>query len=704
MTAIALQHSTVAGPRRVPRIEDEWTPLPKLRAAFDGSSDTAREKAAQRWAASLPREQRRDAGRTTEIRGDARLPNHFQVVSYLRVASVKRLDGRVWPDDCASWSESEQQRFLDTHRLLDWWDAHAKAMHGSEDQAVLSFGLQLVDDDGLKVTVQAWAEKRGLSLSLRSLRRYRRRVTPGSADFDGNVDRRGRRDDGSSAACSEDAWTFFLELYLDENKLDMSECWRTVNGKAMQPDTRWDWPSLDVVRRKYKREVKRSDEIMARQGPQAFKALAEPKLRQRIDDVPAGEWWVGDQRRLDVQCGRQTVHGWQTFRPVITAWIDRRSRYWVGYTVEASGNSDTILGAFKRGAKQHGLPAVVAIDNGKDYCALDRTKKDVDRKWEHFDPRRLGTVWESMGVTAKYAEVRAPWAKIIERHFDEMKEGCDKLLLTFRGGSPGERPERAAEVAADPASMPTLDHVRAHVAAWMQLFHCEAQQGDGMYGLTPNLVMERYRGAQRIADPTVLDLICAKRTEALLVRRDGVTHGGIVYGRGLPAMMDLLGKQVRLLLDPETADAVTVCDIEGRPLFRAHSDAAGIDRQDLREFLRDRRRRRKQALEYAKNRKFLGGHKPAEIMEFQRATAKAREDELRAQLPPVSGESAVRIVRPDLAADVQRMDAEEQRAAAQRIRTGTDDVAAEQAAMQTWDKPRIRALSEAERMAREDQE
>ena len=673
MSAIPLQQGTASGPRRLPLITDEWTPLPKLRAAFEGSSDAAREKAAQRWARSLPRVQRRIAGKTTEVRGDARLPNQLQVIAYLRVPMAKRLDGRVWPEGCELWSESEQQRFLDTHKLLDWWDAHAKAMQMPEADAARSFGLQLVDDAQGKITVQAWASVRGLSLSHRSLCRYRRRVTRGTADFDGNVDRRGRPDDSSASACSDAAWEFFLDLYHDQNKPDMADCWRTVKGCAMQPDNAWDWPSLDIVRRLYKRRVKRADEIIARDGLQKFKALAEPKLPQNIADVPAGDWWVGDQRRLDVQCGRQTAHGWQTFRPVVTAWIDRRSRYWVGWTIGPGGNSDTILAALKHGARQHGLPATVTIDNGKDYDSLGRTLKDVDRRWEDFNEQRIGSVWESMKIDARYAEIRSPWAKIIERHFDEMKEGCDKLLLTFRGGSPGERPERAAEVAADPASMPTLDQVRAHVASWMQLFHSEAQRGDGMFGLTPNLVMERYRGVIRRADPVVLDLICAKITKALPVRRDGVTHDGVVYGRGLPAMMDLLGREVRLRLDPETADAVMVCDLAGRPMFRAHSDAAGIDRQDLRDFMRDRRRRRKQAREYAANRKFLGGHTAAQILEFQRATAQAREDQLRASLPPAE-EPTVRIVRPDVAADVSRIDAQERAEAARRARTGTDDL------------------------------
>lgn len=79
---------------------------------------------------------------------------------------------------------AHRDRFLATWALVEAW-CRCQRQFPELTQAELL--------DGFRLVASAFAERHGLHVTLRTLRRYARRIDPNHPEFDFNVDRRGRR-------------------------------------------------------------------------------------------------------------------------------------------------------------------------------------------------------------------------------------------------------------------------------------------------------------------------------------------------------------------------------------------------------------------------------------------------------------------------------------------------------------------------------
>lgn len=624
--------------------KDEYIPLSELidAGAFGGRSVSARQRAARRWVAKLSSAYKRKINGEWQVSAAARLPDNVPVRTVRRLGCEPTLNGFRLPLAADTWTAADRQRFLDTHELLRKYDRFkTEFLKLPEAELVRLFAAQY----------DQWAADRKLKLSVRSIQRYRERVTPGHPRFDGNVDRRGRTAAQKAVeSCSNDAWDAFLGLILRESKLSQAEAWKVIAIEAKGKG--WNWPSLRTVQLRAKREIPKPARILAQEGPRKFAAACLPKITRDYNEIPAGHHWVADERTLDIMAKvPDERRGWRIIRPKLTAWMDMRSRVFVGWTIQARANTDTILAAFKMGAAAFGLPGEVTCDNGTDYKSAAAKSK----KWDAFDKARVGSVYDQTGIAVHWAIPYQPWSKSIESAFRTVKNGFDKYFHTYCGGKPDERPHNLNQKLSNPDKVPTVEELSRDFREYIQSYHASPHSGDGMNELTPNLVMEQYRGQIRRCSQEVLDLLCARQVGPVTVGRDGIKLNGITYGQFSEALFPLQGQKVMLRIDPDRADVVTVCGLDGRPICKARNEQlSGSTQEDIRKAAQKRSRLKKTAREYLRGREFSLDSKPGQVMSLKRQAAEAAEAEQARQLPAAHRPN-ISVVRPDLHDDARKL-------------------------------------------------
>lgn len=343
-----------------------------------------------------------------------------------------------------------------------------------------------------------------------------------------------------------------------------------VARHGLAGDPAWRLPGLRCFQVICRQRRPKPLRIMCDKGLRAFDAACVPKGQRDYEQIASGECYIGDERTLDILVkipdDRTT---WRPHRGVkLTAWMDERSRYVVGWILAPFANTITILGSFKRAIRDHGIPSRVRTDCGKDY----RSATGGEKRWDvdELDAARVRSVIERLGIQHQQATPFFPWAKSIESWFGTLKEHFDKLLASYIGGSPTERhQDRHAWAKKNPHLLPTIEEVEAMLADYIARYHATPHSGHGVYGNTPAEALEKFRaGPVRTLPEDTLEFHFLGFTEPKLVRRDGVRHLKAWYGWGEPRLVALQGEKVILGIHPDDAGTAWVCDLEQRPLFR----------------------------------------------------------------------------------------------------------------------------------------
>jgi transposase InsO family protein len=459
------------------------------------------------------------------------------------------------------------------------------------------------------------------------------------------IDTRGGKT-GKAENCAVEAWDYFKTLYLDDRKLSIRLCFDLTASQANKSS--WAWPSYQSVCQRIQRDIPEPSRVLFREGEKAYKSKCVPRVRRTYDHLAAGEHWCADEHTMDLYARTPDGKGgWKRCRPLLTAWLDIRSRMFVGWHIGARANSDTILAAFKKGVKEYGPPVEVTCDNGADYKAAAGRKK----KWTEFDQERLANVYSELGITTHWAIPYEPQAKMIESHFRAVC-GFAKLFDSYCGNKPDNRPESAMEIKL--WHLPTIDEVREQFAAWLEAHHAKPQTGDAMFNLAPVQAMEQFRGntIRQIPTDAFLEFICSKIVGPVKVTKDGVRHQGIHYGQGNDELYRLQGQQVLLRVHPERADYVDVCDLQSRPLTRAMNERlTGVTQDDVRQAMSRRKKAMNVAKEARKTSRVLLHTPVSGAIAAQRERAIAAQEATAPPDPP----AIVQAVRPDIASDVDKV-------------------------------------------------
>ncbi|HUU95601.1 MAG TPA: DDE-type integrase/transposase/recombinase [Phycisphaerae bacterium] len=562
-----------AEPHAVASPADGFVALGDVLGAFGTPELKATRRTAQRWAADLPSYLRNKRAGQWYVHVDARLPDGGQVLAFLKCGGPPKLyAGQALPPGSDQWTQKGWDHLDNVLELRRRYDEMRPRFPRLSKEA---FARVFAQEHG------GWAASCGpyrLSCKRKALDTYFARIDPHNPQYDGGIDRRGRKTaDGQVAGCSREAWDFFKTLYLTQQQRKIALCWEIVTVEAQKNG--WSWPALRTIEKRLKAELPPFIADYHRLGPQRWARKHAPRIERDLSGTRPNQAWVGDHALFDFLC---LVDG-KPVRPWITAWMDQRSRRLVGWTITAGPDSDTILAAFREAVIEYGAPLQVIIDNGKDYRS--KAVSGGRRGKPRIDEERVKSVLGRLDIRVTFCEPFNPGSKAIERLFGTMHDRFDRLFDSYCGSEPKERPEdlyRRLKVGR--VNVPTLDEVRARFAGWAQAYHDRPHSGNSMEGRSPRWVFEHCDPIpKRTAPRDTLDKLLEKAIEVKVTKR-GVRYRKVYYGQGNVKLHRLHGQSVLLRVNPERGDLMEVCDVGGRHItWAAEQRLDGTKQEHVKE-------------------------------------------------------------------------------------------------------------------------
>ena|GEM_PF-1712170 len=393
----------------------------------------------------------------------------------------------------------------------------------------------------------------------------------------------------------------------------------------------------------YLNRIDPATKTLAREGKQAFEAAHQLKVLRDYNEIAPNFMWCGDHHIFDVFVKLPDGKGgWRFKRPWVTAWLDMRSRSFMGWCINFAPNSRTIAMALAHGITrkddpsfpQHGLPASVYVDRGKDYrsqylngeeiaigtidypdiierfAALGIDPFYIDLE---FDPQqnawvkkhgdrlleikgvRVGGVYARMGIGQKYATAYHPWAKPIERSFRTVVQSFSRDLPGWCGSGHDQRPDKLAFELRS-AQVLTLEEFCERWYGWVvNVYHKRPHRGHGMDGRSPDEIFASLLPQPTACEPALLDFALMKK-DRVKMHNWGFTLEGRQFEPDLPTNLQggqilniLIGSWVTVFYDFDFKtvriyrDGTWYCN--ARPLNRASmliaSDKVMVDKLKL---------------------------------------------------------------------------------------------------------------------------
>ncbi|WP_295164535.1 DNA-binding domain-containing protein [Selenomonas sp. F0473] len=373
------------------------------------------------------------------------------------------------------------------------------------------------------------------------------------------------------------AWAFFQKEYLRLAQPSIGMCYQLLELEARKQG--WEIPSQATVARMVKEDIPEAVKLLRRHGEKKYYDDIQTFTRRDPDSIKAGEVFVGDHHVLDLFINSGTVAKPKWVRPWMTAWLDMRSRKFVGWTVNLSPCTDEIIAAFANAALDPaiGLPRHIYIDNGRDYCSAKfagrghrgKALTAEDEATLVAEGKRARSLMSRLGIRSHWAIVENARAKVIERAFKEVVEKFSKAFPTYCGRRQDERPPDLEEKLKQPERYGmSLEEFRSVFNDWVRnVFNKTISHGKGRAGESPDETYMRTRLPVRTADPDVMRLFFMRSTNPFRIGRNGITFRGAEYYS--PDMILHKGKPVYIRYRDEDPDRVWVYDMKDRYLGEA---------------------------------------------------------------------------------------------------------------------------------------
>jgi len=409
----------------------------------------------------------------------------------------------------------------------------------------------------------------------------------------GLIDKRGTYNKGVSSI-PDDVKQVFLAYWMQEkgNRRggggpSIASCYRLtqMNFPGMQ------LPSIAAFQR-LTQNIPYPSKVLARQGKKAYADKCEPFIRFDYRSICTNEVWCADNHVFDLWVKDDTG---RVFRPWVVGWMDKRSRYIVGYLlIDHDPNADAVLDAFARAVDACGIPERVLLDNGADYTVHDLFNRDFAL-----------SLANEMCLKVTNATPYNAKAKLIERFFNTLEYSYCIHLPSYFGADPQRRPERmkkACDKLRDEA-MP-FDEFSHYLASVIGQYNNTVHSGDAMDGMTPCQAFENCIVRPiRIADPVMLSMYFKRTSRLLSVGRNGVRVPELQQYFDAEKLFPYQGKKVYVRYNTDDVRQVYCITEDGEFICMAESTALGsldqeLTAQNMRKLNAQKKQRRKQAREY----------------------------------------------------------------------------------------------------------
>lgn len=373
----------------------------------------------------------------------------------------------------------------------------------------------------------------------------------------GLYDGRGTHNRGQDTI-PEEAWNTYYSLWFHYPRATLQQCYDMTCEKYREQLPHM--PSREAFRRKIDK-LPQSVKILRNEGKKGFDDKCMPHMDINYEALASNEQWVADHHVFDVLV--EDTDG-RIFRPWLSAWLDRRSRYIVGYEINSCApNADIVLSSFAKACMKSGIPETVLLDNGKDFKAYDL-----------FNNENVMSIAGQMGIKVINAIVRNAKAKPIERYFKTLEEKYFAMLPCYIAGKPHLRPEKMSmtnkKLKLKGLCIPYAEFLET-ARQIIQEVNNSSHHGRGMDGHTPyEIYTENFsRPARMVRDEDVLHLLLQRTSRPVKVGRNGVHLKATGFYYNNFALFEMIGREVYARYNGDDVSKIYVYDTEDRFLCTA---------------------------------------------------------------------------------------------------------------------------------------
>lgn len=428
----------------------------------------------------------------------------------------------------------------------------------------------------------------------------------------GLVDRRGGYNKGSSNIPDE-VWKTFLALYLKDSKPTKEQCYRMIVDYFPTLEI----PHISAFTRKLE-GLGKDALILGREGLKAYNDNVLPTMQVDYEKIYSNMQWVADHHIFDVLVVDEKGH---VFRPWLSGWFDRRSRFIVGYVVnKVSPNSDIVLDSFAKACHKCGIPDETLLDNGKDYKVYDLFNNDFTL-----------SVTNQMGIKVTNAIPFNAKAKPIERLFGTLEGTYCKLLPSYIGNDPKKRPEKMKKVneKLKEIAMSYSEFIE-FVDNMIKTYNNTPHSGNGMNNRTP---IEVYKNSfvkplRMVKTEDVLNMFLMRTTKALKVGKNGIRIPEIGERYEDIKLFEYFGKNVFARYNSDDLKQVYVFTEQDEFICIAECKKfvdLGADAEVTKQTIRELNRRKKEIREFTKSQMGIGVKEPI-IEDYVKSKASKAEE------------------------------------------------------------------------------
>lgn len=364
----------------------------------------------------------------------------------------------------------------------------------------------------------------------------------------------------------------FKALWLDQSRPRKATAYReAISRLKLEPNV---CPSTRTAQRVAK-TFSADETVYMREGKKAYADKIANCVWRDWTLIRSNDVWFGDHHTFDFMIAHPETG--KAVRPWLTAWMDGRSRKFVGFDINVGPNSRTIRRAFVDGVRHHGVPRGVYVDNGRDYKVKDLyggPMKNVRVEWEGTADRQEleHSLKSQLDLKVNFAIPKNAKAKTIERAFRTVAEAFSKFFepATYCGSNPQVKPERHAEAVRrleESGELPTLEILQEAFTHWLEKsYHAWPHTGQGMDKRTPAAVFTAELGDElRVVPEHILAVLAMPAHGPVRVTTHGIVRwANVKYSNTAELLRGWVGKDVVLRASLDDDASVHVYDLKGK--------------------------------------------------------------------------------------------------------------------------------------------
>ncbi|MCL4065897.1 Mu transposase C-terminal domain-containing protein [Pseudomonas sp. GX19020] len=254
------------------------------------------------------------------------------------------------------------------------------------------------------------------------------------------ADRRGSTAAKTTKAAATGVFCDTLKaLYMRVEGPDFRPAWR--DAVKICREIGEEWLEYRTALRWYQANVRRTDDIFARQGVAGLRSMFPPQIRDR-STMTAMEMVTADCHKVDVFVWWPGIQ--KPVRVQLIAFQDVYSGKILSWSIDLNPNKVATMQTFMKVLRDYGIPGHCLFDNGMEFANKDMTGGAKHRfRFKLSEEEPVG-ILGMLGIGMTFATPGHGQAKPIERSFGDLAEDLAKDIR-FAGAYVGNRPDAKPE-------------------------------------------------------------------------------------------------------------------------------------------------------------------------------------------------------------------------------------------------------------------